>query len=90
MRTPLATLLAGSLLANHALAKPLEIVLGSKKFTESYVPVRTGQTQRLEKAGFHVEHRQGMGGTIVLWEALKQVRLPFTRIYTGTSPGGDF
>jgi osmoprotectant transport system permease protein len=38
----------------------------------------------LEEAGFSVEHRQGMGGTIVLWEALRQGSIAAYPDYTGT------
>jgi osmoprotectant transport system permease protein len=46
------------------------ILVGSKKFTESYV---LGEIARslLQKAHFAVEHKQGMGGTAILWNALK-------------------
>ena len=42
------------------------IIIGSKKFTESYV---LGEIARraLSDAGIATEHRQGMGGTIILW-----------------------
>jgi glycine betaine/choline ABC-type transport system substrate-binding protein len=36
----------------------------------------------LEGAGFRIEHRQGMGGTIILWEALKLNNL----VQTGNYP----
>ena len=49
-------------------AKP--IVIGSKKFTESYVLSEIAK-RKLEDAGLRVEHRQGMGGTIILWQALR-------------------
>ena len=70
MRLQLIVLLAGVLLVGRAAAGEAAIVLGSKKFTESYVLSELAK-RSLEKAGFNVEHRQGMGGTIVLWEALK-------------------
>ncbi len=45
------------------------IIIGSKKFTESYVLGEiAGRT--LTEAGIPAEHRQGMGGTIILWQAL--------------------
>jgi osmoprotectant transport system permease protein len=58
-------------------------IIGSKKFTESYV---LGELARheLERNGLPVEHRQGMGGTIVLWEALKQGSIAAYPDYTGT------
>ena len=83
MRTHLIALLAGALLANRASAGDPAIVLGSKKFTESYVLSELAK-RSLEEAGFHVDHRQGMGGTIVLWEALKQGSIAAYPDYTGT------
>jgi osmoprotectant transport system substrate-binding protein/osmoprotectant transport system permease protein len=59
------------------------IVLGSKKFTESFVLAELAK-RSLEEARFQVEHRQGMGGTIVLWEALKQGSIAAYPDYTGT------
>src|SRR3989440_6890546 len=46
------------------------VIIGSKKFTESYV---LGEIARraLNDAGVATEHRQGMGGTIILWQALQ-------------------
>ncbi|MBO0696045.1 MAG: glycine/betaine ABC transporter substrate-binding protein, partial [Verrucomicrobia bacterium] len=46
------------------------VVIGSKKFTESYV---LGEIARraLNDRGIAADHRQGMGGTIILWQALR-------------------
>jgi osmoprotectant transport system permease protein len=62
-------------------AKP--IVIGSKKFTESYVLGEIAK-RALSKAGIAVEHRQGMGGTIILWEALRSAQIDAYPEYTGT------
>ena len=59
------------------------IVLGSKAFTESFVLAEIAK-RSLEEAGFRVEHCQGMGGTIILWEALKQGSIAAYPDYTGT------
>ncbi|HEY1788292.1 MAG TPA: glycine betaine ABC transporter substrate-binding protein [Verrucomicrobiae bacterium] len=83
MRIHLIALFISVLLANHVLAADPTIVLGSKQFTESIVLSEIAK-QGLEKAGFQVEHRQGMGGTIVLWEALKQGSITAYPDYTGT------
>src|SRR5438094_8153853 len=45
------------------------IVIGSKKFTESYVLGEIAR-RRLTDAGIPAEHREGMRGTIILWHAL--------------------
>ncbi|HZJ39285.1 MAG TPA: glycine betaine ABC transporter substrate-binding protein [Chthoniobacterales bacterium] len=59
------------------------IIIGSKKFTESYVLAEIAK-RTLENDGVPAEHRQGMGGTIVLWEALRSGQIGFYPDYTGT------
>jgi osmoprotectant transport system permease protein len=76
-------LLAVVLFARPVSGEEPTIVLGSKKFTESYVLSELAR-HRLEEAGFQVEERQGMGGTIVLWEALRQGSIAVYPEYTGT------
>ncbi len=62
-------------------AKP--VVIGSKKFTESYVLGEIAKRSLIE-AGISAEHRQGMGGTIILWEALRSGQIDAYPEYTGT------
>ena len=38
----------------------------------------------IEDAGITVEHRQGMGGTIILWQALRSGQIDLYPEYTGT------
>ncbi|MGO8699474.1 MAG: glycine betaine ABC transporter substrate-binding protein [Limisphaerales bacterium] len=57
--------------------------MGSKRFTESFVLTELAK-RNLEEAGFNVEHHQGMGGTIILWEALTQGSIAAYPDYTGT------
>jgi osmoprotectant transport system permease protein len=59
------------------------IVVGSKKFTESYV---LGEIAKgvIERAGFAVNPRPGMGGTIILWQALSSGQIDLYPEYTGT------
>jgi osmoprotectant transport system permease protein len=59
------------------------IIIGSKKFTESYV---LGEIARraLNDAGIGTEHHQGMGGTIILWQALRGGQIDAYPEYTGT------
>jgi osmoprotectant transport system permease protein len=66
--------------AHHAAA---EINVGSKRFTESYVLGEIA-TKVLRNQGLAAEHRQGMGGTIILWEALKGGAISAYPEYTGT------
>ena len=60
-----------------------EISVGSKRFTESYV---LGEIAKkvLEDAGYHVEFKKGMGGTIIVWEALRSGNIAMYPDYTGT------
>src|SRR5437016_2340875 len=60
-----------------------EIVIGSKKFTESYVLGEIAK-RTLTDAGIPAEHRQGMGGTIILWQALRGGQIDVYPEYTGT------
>ena len=59
------------------------VVIGSKKFTESYVLAEIAK-RALENAGLKADHRQGMGGTIILWEALRGGGIDVYPEYTGT------
>jgi osmoprotectant transport system permease protein len=60
-----------------------DVVIGSKKFTESYVLGEIAK-RTLDEAAIPAEHRQGMGGTIILWEALKGGQIDAYPEYTGT------
>src|SRR4029453_8813810 len=64
-----------------ASANPL--IIGSKKFTESYVLGEIAG-RALNDAGGAAEHRQGMGGTIILWQALQGGQIDAYPEYTGT------
>jgi osmoprotectant transport system permease protein len=59
------------------------VVIGSKKFTESYVLGEIAKRELID-AGIPAEHRQGMGGTIILWEALRGGQIDIYPEYTGT------
>lgn len=59
------------------------ILIGSKKFTESYVLAEIAK-RSMENAGGSAAHRQGMGGTIILWEALRTGQIDIYPEYTGT------
>jgi osmoprotectant transport system permease protein len=83
MKTTLRSILIAPLLAACMANASGVIVLGSKKFTESVVLAEIAK-RSLEESGFQVEHRQGMGGTIILWEALKQGSIAAYPEYTGT------
>jgi osmoprotectant transport system permease protein len=59
------------------------VVIGSKKFTESYVLGEIAE-RTLNDAGIPAEHRQGMGGTIILWQAVRGRQIDAYPEYTGT------
>ena len=60
-----------------------DVVIGSKKFTES---VLLGEMARelLEQHGAAAEHRRELGGTRVLWSALRHGDIDLYPEYTGT------
>jgi osmoprotectant transport system substrate-binding protein/osmoprotectant transport system permease protein len=70
-------------LAGTNLSRATPVVVGSKKFTESYVLGEIAK-RALTEAGVAAEHRQGMGGTIILWEALRGGQIDAYPEYTGT------
>ena len=59
------------------------VTIGSKKFTESYVLGEIAK-RTLVDAGIPAEHRQGLGGTIILWQALRGGQIDAYPEYTGT------
>jgi osmoprotectant transport system permease protein len=71
------------LLAAVISASANPIIIGSKKFTESYVLGEIAE-RTLNDAGIPAEHRQGMGGTIILWQALHGGQIDAYPEYTGT------
>ncbi|HSH40336.1 MAG TPA: glycine betaine ABC transporter substrate-binding protein [Chthoniobacterales bacterium] len=70
-------------LAAVSIAGAEPVTIGSKRFTESYVLGEIAK-RALENAGVSAEHRQGMGGTIILWEALRTGQIAAYPEYTGT------
>jgi osmoprotectant transport system permease protein len=60
-----------------------EVVVGSKTFTESVI---LGEliAHLARSAGARVKHREGLGGTKVLWSALLQGEIDIYAEYTGT------
>ncbi len=79
---PSTILIFGTALAPLAHSRT-RIHVGSKKFTESYI---LGEiiTQKLRSAGVNAIHHPGMGGTIVLWQALRSGAIDIYPEYTGT------
>ena len=59
------------------------VKVGSKRFTESYVLGEIAR-QTLERAGVPAEHRQGLGNTAILEQALAGGQIDVYPEYTGT------
>ncbi len=74
-------ILMSMVLGQVALAQT--VVVGSKKFTESYVLGEIAK-QVLTDAGLKVEHKKGMGATGIVWTALKDGGITLYPEYTGT------
>jgi osmoprotectant transport system permease protein len=60
-----------------------ELVIGSKRFTESYILAEV-MAQAARAAGDPAMHRQGLGNTAILFEALKAGSIDAYPDYTGT------
>ena len=67
-------------------AEPARVTVGSKKFTESVILAEL-MTQLARSAGADAEHRRDLGGTRILFEALKRGDLDAYPEYTGTLRG---
>ena len=78
-----ALLYLALIMVGAGLARAEPVIIGSKKFTESYVLSEIAK-RLVGETGTPVEHRQGMGGTIILWEALRSGQISAYPEYTGT------
>ncbi len=79
----LATLCIGLLLFGGACAAAAPLVVGSKRFTESYILGEIVR-QTLAAQGIAAEHRQGLGNTGILEQALASGAVDVYPEYTGT------
>ncbi len=81
MRALVSFLIAWLAWAGSAAAEP--VAVGSKRFTESYV---LGEivTQALQAAGVAAVHRQGLGNTAIVEQALMRGEVQVYPEYTGT------
>ena len=59
------------------------VKVGSKRFTESYILGEIAR-QQLQRAGLQAEHRQGLGNTAILDQALRSGQIDVYPEYTGT------
>ncbi|HET7268150.1 MAG TPA: glycine betaine ABC transporter substrate-binding protein, partial [Oleiagrimonas sp.] len=66
-----------------AQSMPPTVVIGSKNFTESVV---LGEIARLtaREDGLQAQHRRSLGGTRILWRALREGDIDVYAEYTGT------
>jgi len=74
---------AAALAALAGSAAAEELVIGSKRFTESYILGEIA-TQAAQAAGQPAVHRQGLGNTAILFEAIKAGSIHLYPDYTGT------
>ncbi len=81
LRAVLAAVLA---LLLPALADADTLVVGSKRFTESYILGEIAAQAARATSEESVEHRQGLGNTAILFEALKSGSIHLYPDYTGT------
>jgi len=70
-------------------AEPEAVTVGSKKFTESVILGEVA-AQLAEAAGAQAKHRRELGGTRILWNALRGGELDVYPEYTGTLRGELF
>src|SRR5436190_21873487 len=80
---PLQFAITAFLFSAFSCANAQPVIIGSKKFTESYVLGEIAKRQ-LNDAGIAAEQRPGMGGTIILWQALRGAQIDIYPEYTGT------
>ncbi|MBF8269322.1 MAG: Substrate-binding region of ABC-type glycine betaine transport system [Gammaproteobacteria bacterium] len=59
------------------------VTIGSKQFTENII-IAEIVTRLLNHQGLAVEHKKGLGGTRILWDALVQGEIDIYPEYTGT------
>jgi osmoprotectant transport system permease protein len=83
LRFPLFCCLLAFLICFSGSLWAAPVVIGSKKFTESYVLGEIAK-RTLSEADIPAEHRQGMGGSIILWQALRGGQIDAYPEYTGT------
>ena len=84
LRHPAALSALSALMCSNSLwAAQTEVHIGSKSFTESVI---LGEALRLtaQRHGLALDHRRAMGGSAILWQALRQGSIDAYPEYTGT------
>jgi len=67
-----------------AAGAPVDVIrIGSKNFNESYL-LSEMSAQMLEQAGYRVERKFGLGGTLICYDALRNGEIDVYAEYTGT------
>ncbi|MEC5317538.1 glycine betaine ABC transporter substrate-binding protein [Brenneria populi subsp. brevivirga] len=85
MKTSIGRLLAAALISVAGFASAAEpIVVGSKNFTEQYILAEI-YAAALENAGFRVERKINLGGTLIAHKALTSGDIDLYPEYTGTA-----
>jgi osmoprotectant transport system permease protein len=79
----MAVLLGFAAVVSVQAAENRQIRIGSKNFNENYLLAEMS-AQMLEQAGFRVERRFGLGGTLICYEALRSGEIDLYIEYTGT------
>ncbi len=64
--------------------EPPRVVVGSKRFTESYILAEIAAATLRRSGGAVVSHTQGLGGTAVVYRALEEGSVDVYPEYTGT------
>jgi len=82
IKTVVATIAIAAATLQPAAAEPIKV--GSKNFTEQYILAEM-YAALLENAGFEVERKINLGGTLIAHEALKAGEIDFYPEYTGTA-----
>ncbi len=83
LRRSLCLLLVAALAAPSAADAAEPVRIASKNFNESYI-LGELMAQLLEDAGFEVERRFGLGGTLICFEALAAGEIDLYAEYSGT------
>lgn len=80
----LIVVLCTLLLTLEGVAAACTVTVGSKRFTESYILAEIFAAEIRHAGECEAKHTQGLGGTVIVWEALQQGSIDLYPEYTGT------